>query len=35
MPYFTDEPSFSEYVKYAASEGDVKGLLWLTKLQVK
>ncbi|MEC5395894.1 hypothetical protein [Bergeyella sp. RCAD1439] len=33
MPYYLDDPPTKIYNRYAASEKDVQGLIWLTKIK--
>jgi hypothetical protein len=35
MPYYPSSPSLSLFKNYAASEKDVLGLIWLTKIEIK
>ena len=35
MPYYPVDPIISEYQRYVASEKDVLGLIWLTKIKIK
>ncbi|MFN3022016.1 hypothetical protein ACK1KB_13725 [Chryseobacterium sp. TY3] len=35
IPYYPSTPPISLYDRYAASEKDILGILWLTKLKIK
>lgn len=35
MPYYPISPNLSLFKNYAASEKDVLGLVWLTKIEIK